>query len=51
MDEDLSVINANTRNEKIKNFFVNNKKLLISLIFILVLVAIGVYSYDTYTIE
>ena len=51
MDEDLSVINANTRNEKIKNFFVNNKKLLISLIFILVLVAIGVYSYDTYTID
>ena len=27
MDEDLSLVNANTRNEKIKNFFVNNKKL------------------------
>ena len=25
MDEDLSIINANTRNEKIKNFFVKNK--------------------------
>ena len=46
MDEDLSIINANTRNEKIKNFFVNNKKLLISSVIILVLIVIGVYSYD-----
>ena len=38
MDEDLSIINANTRNEKIKNFFVNNKKLLISSVIILVLI-------------
>jgi hypothetical protein len=50
MDEDLSVINANTRNEKIKNFFVN-KKLLISSVIILVLIVIGVYSYDRYTID
>ena len=48
MDEDLSIINANTRNEKIKNFFVNNKKLLISLVVILVLIVISVYSYDKY---
>ena len=26
MDEDLSIINSNTRNEKIKNFIINNKK-------------------------
>ena len=26
MDEDITIINATTRNEKIKNFFVNNKK-------------------------
>ena len=51
MDEDLSIINANTRNEKIKNFFVNNKKLLISSVIILVLIAIGVYSYDKYTTD
>ena len=30
MDEDLSIINANTRNEKIKNFFVNNRNKIIS---------------------
>tara|TARA_B100000787_G_scaffold83693_1_gene61601 strand:+ start:807 stop:1451 length:645 start_codon:yes stop_codon:yes gene_type:complete len=26
MDEEITIINSNTRNEKIKNFFVNNKK-------------------------
>ena len=26
MDEDITIINKNTRNEKIINFFVNNKK-------------------------
>ena len=31
MDEDISIINANTRNEKIKNFFIKNKNRLIAL--------------------
>ncbi len=31
MDEDLAIINSNTRNQKIKNFFINNKKSLIVL--------------------
>ena len=48
MDEDLSIISANTRNEKIKNFFLINKKILISLVIILILIIIGVYSYDKY---
>ena len=26
MDEDLAIINSNTRTEKFKNFFVDNKK-------------------------
>ena len=51
MDEDFSIINTNTRNEKIKNFFVNNKKILISIIIIIVLILIGVYSYDKYRTE
>ena len=25
MDEDIEIINTQTRNEKIKNFFINNK--------------------------
>ena len=38
MEEDLAIINTNTRNEKIKNFLINNKKLLISfLVFIIFL--------------
>ena len=26
MEEDIAIIDKNTRNEKIKNFFINNKK-------------------------
>ena len=48
MDEDLPIINTNTRNEKIKNFFVNNKSKLISVIIILIIIIIGFFSYDKY---
>ena len=40
MDEEIVIIDSNTRNEKIKNFFINNKKILIlgiSIIFILII--------------
>ena len=50
MDEDLSIINSNTRNEKIKNFFVNNKNKIISGIILLIIIIIGVFSYDKYLI-
>ena len=51
MDEDLSIINTNTRNERIKNFFVNNKKKIISGIIILIIIIAGVFSYDKYLIN
>ena len=51
MDEDLSIINTNTRNEKIKNFFVNNKNKIISGIIILIIIIVGVFSYDKYLIS
>ena len=51
MDEDLSIINTNTRNEKIKNFFVNNKNKIISCIIILIIIIVGVFSYDKYLIN
>ena len=51
MDEDLSIINANTRNEKIKNFFVNNKNKIISGIIILIIIIVGVFTYDKYLIN
>ena len=48
MDEELSIINANARNEKIKNFFVNNRNKIIFGIIILVIIVTAVYSYDKY---
>ena len=48
MDEDTAIINSNTRNEKIKNFFVNNKKILIY-IFITVLICLfGYFAFVEY---
>ena len=46
MDEDISIINKNTRNEKIKNFFVNNKKRIIIVLSILILSVLGYFAYD-----
>ena len=51
MDEDLTITNTNTRNDKIKNFFVNNKGKLISGIIILIIIAICVFTYDKYLIN
>ena len=48
MDEDLSIINTETRKEKVKNFFINNKKkLLISTIF-LILILISFFIFFEY---
>ena len=46
MDEDISAINTSTRNEKIKNFFVNNKKRIIIVLSILILLVLGYFAYD-----
>ena len=51
MDEDLSIINTNTRNEKIKNFFVNNKYQIVSGIIVLIIIIVCVFSYDKYLIN
>ena len=51
MDEDVSIINKNTRNEKIKNFFINNKNKLIFGIIILLVGIVGFYSFDKYQIN
>ena len=47
MDEDISIIDANTRNEKVKNFFINNKKKLIIGTLILFILIIGFLSVDS----
>tara|TARA_Y100000591_G_scaffold295363_1_gene284606 strand:- start:202 stop:843 length:642 start_codon:yes stop_codon:yes gene_type:complete len=46
--EDLSTINTISKQEKIKNFFLNNKNKIISIVIILILILIGAYSYDKY---
>ena len=48
MEEDLAIINSNTRNEKIKNFFINNKKKLIIFLSITVLFLIGFFGYNEF---
>ena len=48
MDEDFSIINSETRNEKIKNFFINNKKLIITFVSLIIFIVISFYSYEIY---
>jgi hypothetical protein len=48
MEEDISIINSNTRQEKVRNFFVNNKNKIVSTIIILVIILVGAYSFDSY---
>jgi len=48
MDEELSIIDSKTRNEKIKNFFVQNKRIIILSITILILIILSFYSYQIY---
>ena len=46
MDEEITIINTNTRNEKIKNFFLKNKKNLIIIISIILISVIGFLSFE-----
>ena len=48
MDEEISIIDEKTRNEKIKYFFKNNKKKIIILISIVVISLISYFGYDEY---
>ncbi len=46
MDEDISIINTNTRNEKIRNFFIKNKKILIIFLSTIILIIFGFFGYE-----
>ena len=48
MDEEITIIDTNTRNEKIKNFFIKNKKKLIYLATFFILIVLSFYSYQIY---
>ncbi len=46
MDEDIEIINTNTRNEKIKKFFITNKKKIIIFLSFLILIAIFYFLFS-----
>jgi len=48
MDEDIVTINTTTRNEKIKNFFINNKKKLVISISIIILLIMSYFAYGEF---
>ena len=48
MDEDTAIINSNTRNEKIKSFFVNNKRLLILSLTLIIILLISYFVFDEF---
>ena len=48
MDEDTAIINSNTRNEKIKVFFINNQKILILLVTLIVGLLISYFAFAEY---
>ena len=48
MDEDTTIIDSNTRNEKIKSFFTNNKKKLFSVLAFIVVSIIVFFGYSEF---
>jgi predicted negative regulator of RcsB-dependent stress response len=46
MDEEITIIDTNARNERIKNFFIDNKKKLIIIISIILVIIIGYLSFE-----
>ena len=48
MDEEVLIIDSKTRNEKIRNFFIKNKKKLVLIFIAFILTAFSFYSYQEY---
>ena len=48
MDEDIAIIDKNTRNERIKNFIFKNKKILISFVVVIIVFLLSFFVYDEY---
>tara|TARA_B100000575_G_C23063490_1_gene612314 strand:- start:141 stop:785 length:645 start_codon:yes stop_codon:yes gene_type:complete len=48
MDEEISIIDTKTRNEKIKNFFVKNKIFFLSIVVLIILSFVSFYSFQIY---
>ena len=48
MDEEITIIDSNARNERIKKFFIDNKKKLISIVSIILVIVIGYLSFEKF---
>ncbi len=48
MDEETAIIDSNTRNEKIRNFLNKNKKLLSSILILIISILIGYFAFKEY---
>ena len=48
MEEDIAIIDKNTRNEKIMNFFINNKKQLIISTSVIIFIIFGYFAYGDF---
>ena len=48
MDEDITAINTTTRNERIKNFFIKNKKKLVILLSLIILLILSYFAYGEF---
>ena len=48
MDEEIEIINTNTRVEKFKNFLISNRKQLMTLLLIIVLLLISFFGYQEF---
>jgi predicted negative regulator of RcsB-dependent stress response len=48
MDEDITAINTTTRNEKIKNFFIKNKKKLAISLSLIILLILSYFAYGEF---
>ena len=46
MDEEITIIDSNTRNEKVKNFFINNKKKFIIGISLIIIALLGYLAFE-----
>ena len=49
MDEETAIIDQNTRNEKIKNFFTRNKNKIISIVVVLIVILCIFFGYGEYS--
>ena len=48
MDEETTIINKYTRNQKIKDFLINNKKILVSILTIIIILFMSYFALEEF---